>query len=427
MKQKLFSAAVAAGMLLGLSGGALAEQAKTYRIAVSTFLSGAGAVFGVPAHDAGVLLAEKINKEGGIKGAKLELTFIEENQSVDNVVSEIRRLIEGRSVDAMIIGLSSSVCLAAAPVLEQLEMPTVFWDCNTSRIFEENKYKYIFRTGDFTPPTNIASALYMLKLDPSIKTIAGINQDYAFGRDNWAAFKATVEALRPDIRFVAELFPKLGTADYSTEISRLSSLRPDIIFSTLWGGDMNTFVKQASSRGLFRNSRLVAPNGGASIEQLGLTFPENAIVGVRGDSWAVDPAMKDDAEHIAFITAFKEKTGAYPAFPSYQMAQAMTAIQAALEAKWNGQDDTKQSALIAGLDGLEMRNFSGALKLREDHQALEGQLVGITVKTTYPFMDFRQVVVLPPELITPPVGTNTLDFIKGLKPEILDKVQIPAK
>lgn len=426
MKRKVLGAAVAAGMLFTLPCAAFAEQATSYRIAVSTFLSGGGAVFGVPAHDAAVLLADKINAAGGIKGAKIELTFIEEAKGVDNVVSEIRRLIEAKAVDAMIIGLSSSVCLAAAPVLEQMKMPTVFWDCNTARIFEENKYKYIFRTGDFTPPTNIASALYMLKSDPSIKTIAGINQDYAFGRDNWEAFKATVAALRPDITFVAELFPKLGTSDYSTEISRLSALRPDIVFSTLWGGDMNTFVKQASSRGLFRNSRLVAPNGGASIEQLGLTFPENAIVGVRGDSWAVDPAKAGDAEHLAFITAFKEKTGAYPAFPSYQMAQAFSAIKAALEAKWDGQDATKQSALIAGLDGLEIKDFTGELKLRADHQALEGQLVGVTVKTKYPFMDFKQVVVLPAELITPPVDVTTLDFIKTLKPEILDKVQIPA-
>ena len=105
-------------------------------------------------------------------------------------------------------------------------MPTLLWDCGTARLFEEQRYDHVYRTADYTPSNNVAAALYLLKDMPQVKTIAGINQDYAFGRDNWAAFKEAVQALRPDVKFVAELFPKLGTADYSTEISRLSALRP---------------------------------------------------------------------------------------------------------------------------------------------------------------------------------------------------------
>ncbi len=229
---------------------------------------------------------------------------------MDNVVVEYRSLVESGKVDAMIIGLSSSICLAVAPVAEQLKMPTMLWDCGTERIYTDAKYEYVYRTSDYTPSNNVATALYLLKLMPEVKTIAGINQDYAFGRDNWAAFRGAVQALRPDVKIVAEMFPKLGTSDYSTEISRLSALRPDVIFTTLWGGDMNTFVKQASSRALFRNSRLVAANGESSMQQLGKAFPEGAIVGMRGDSWAFNPAMAGNAEHQAFVTDFEKGTGA---------------------------------------------------------------------------------------------------------------------
>lgn len=404
----------------------MANAAEPIRVGVSTFLSGAGAVFGVPAQAAAELVVDNINQSGGIKGSPIELVFIDENRGVDNVVVEYRSLVESNRVDAMVIGLSSSICLAVAPVAEQLKMPTVFWDCGTARLYEEGEYDYVYRTGDYTPSNNVATALYMLKAMPDVKTIAAINQDYAFGRDNWAAFKDAVETLRPDIKIVAELFPKLGTADFSTEISRLSALRPDVVFTTMWGGDMNTFIKQAASRSVFRQSRLVSPNGEASLQQLGKTFPEGAIVGVRGDSWALDPAMADNIEHTEFIEAFKAKTGALPSFPSYHMAQALTAIQAALEAQWDGERDTIQQALLDGIADLELDNFTGQLAIRSDNQAMEGQLIGTTrVSDEHDFLILDDLVVIPAELTSPPVGEKTHDWIPTLTSDVLDQIEIP--
>jgi len=420
------TAAVACALML-TSGASYAEPADTLRIGVSTYLSGAGAVFGVPARDAAELIAANFNKDGGIKGANVELKFIDENRGVDNVVVEYKRMVESGEVDIMVIGLSSSICLAVAPVAEQLKMPTILWDCGTARLYEENKYQYVYRTSDYTPANNVAAALYMLKDMPNIKTIAGINQDYAFGRDNWAAFKGAVQAMRPDVRFVAEMFPKLGTADYSTEISKLSALRPDVVFTSLWGGDMNTFVKQAASRSMFRNSRLVTPNGQSSLEQLGKTFPQNAIVGMRGDSWAFNPAMKDNAEHTAFVKELHAKSGAYPSFPSYHMAQSLSAIEKALESKWNGEKEQIGKAVLAGWKSLELNDYTGKLKIREDNQSMESQLFGVTAPTQgQSFMTLKRLVEIPADLISPPAGTTTEAWIKTLTPAILDKISIPA-
>lgn len=420
--------AVASALAIAGSAMGTAFAAEPIRIGVSTYLSGAGAVFGVPAQEAAQLLVAQINADGGIKGAPVELTFIDENKGVDNVVVEYRSLVESKKVDAMIIGLSSSICLAVAPVAEQLKMPTMLWDCGTARLYEEGAYDYVYRTSDYTPSNNVAVALYMLKAMPEVKTIAGINQDYAFGRDNWFVFKEAVKALRPDIKIVAEMFPKLGTSNYSTEISRLAALRPDVVFTTLWGGDMNTFVKQASSRGLFRTSRLVTANGESSMEQLGKTFPAGAIVGMRGDSWAFNPAKADDPEHQTFVDEFRKRTGAYPSFPSYHMAQALRAVQVALEDNWDGKRGSIQEALLKGWNGLELDDFTGKLTIRGDNQAMEGQLVGIAApKEGQPYLTLKQLVVVPPELTSPPAGSKTEEWVKTLTPALLDKIALPAE
>ncbi|MBB5214498.1 ABC transporter substrate-binding protein [Parapusillimonas granuli] len=427
-KWKQTAAGLVMASLAAFWPGASAAAGEPIRIGVSTFLSGAGAVFGVPAQQTAQYLVEQINKAGGIKGSPVELTFLDENRGVDNTVVEFRALVESKRVDAMIIGLSSSICLAVAPAAEELKMPTMFWDCGTERLYEERKYDYVYRTSDWTPPNNLAVALYMLKSMPEVKTVAGINQDYAFGRDNWAAFKQAVQTLRPDVKIVAELFPKLGTSDYSTEISKLSALRPDVVFTSLWGGDMNTFIRQSSSRSLFRNATLVSPNGESSLQQLGKSFPENAIIGVRGDSWALDPKMANVPGHQAFIDAIKERTGAYPSFPSYHMAQAIRSIQVALEKNWDGSRETLQRDLLAGWKNLSLKDFTGELALREDNQAVEGQLVGVTGKSdAHNFMVLNKLVLFPGDLITPPAGTKAQDWLKALPAGTLEKFNVPAK
>ena len=121
----------------------------------------------------------------------------------------------------MIAALSSGNCLALAPVAEQLKMPTFMWNCDTHQLFLKDRYKYVFRTNSSTVPEFVASALYLLSVKPDVKRIAIINPDYAFGRDAAAIFTATMKALKPDVEVVAELFPKLGSPSYNTEISRL--------------------------------------------------------------------------------------------------------------------------------------------------------------------------------------------------------------
>jgi branched-chain amino acid transport system substrate-binding protein len=77
-------------------------------------------------------------------------------------------------------------------------------------------------------PEFIASAIYLLSVKPKVKKIAIINPDDAFGRDAGLIFKQALKALKPDIEIVAELYPKLGSPTFNTEISRLMAAQPDV-------------------------------------------------------------------------------------------------------------------------------------------------------------------------------------------------------
>ena len=47
-----------------------------------------------------------------------------------------------------------------------------------------------------------------------MKTIAGANEDYAWGRDSWDDFKAAMLRLKPDVKVAAELWTKIQAGEY---------------------------------------------------------------------------------------------------------------------------------------------------------------------------------------------------------------------
>src|SRR5262249_53087728 len=161
-----------------------------------------------------------------------------------------RRLVQEQGVRTMLSAISSGNCNIIAPVAEDLKVLNVAWDCGTEKLLESKRYKYVVRTQGNATTEMVATVLYLWKQLANFSSIAVVNQDYAWGRDSWEIFINTLRVFKPDVKVVAEMFPKLGASDFSTEISRLQALKPDVILSTSWGGDLDTFVRQGAQRGL---------------------------------------------------------------------------------------------------------------------------------------------------------------------------------
>ncbi|HET6520199.1 MAG TPA: ABC transporter substrate-binding protein [Geminicoccaceae bacterium] len=433
IKRRALALLAGAAAVLAQAGTASAQQQAEkpaeILIGIATFLSGSASVFGVPGQNAAEILIERMNQEGGIGGVPVRAIYIDEAPGADHVVSEYRRLVQNEGVDVTLAAISSGTCMAIGPVAEDLEQFNIMWDCGTQRIFEENDYKYSFRTQGYATAEMLAALFYLLKHEPDFQSIAVVNQDYAWGRESWEIFHTALEALKPDVRVVAELFPRFGAPDYSTEISRLSALRPDIVLSTSWGGDLDTFVRQAAERGLMNQSTFVLPLAESSLERLGDVMPDGHIVGGRGDHYFLHPEYRDDEELQRFVEAYRERTGEYPIYPTFHMAAALSALKAAYEKAieangggWPATDD-----LIAAMEGLEFRGLTRPVTIREDHQGLEDQLIGVTAKSDeYPFAVIDQMVIFPSEILYTPVGQISVEWLKTLTPDVLDKVPEPV-
>ena len=405
-----------------------ADKPAELNVGITTYLSGSASVFGVPAKHAADIIIEQINAKGGIGGVKIVPTYLDEGGGGEKLRSEYRRLAEG-GTKVMMSAISSGHCNIVTPVAEDLKVLNIAWDCGTEKILEGKQLKYVVRTQANATAEMVAQVLYLMKVKPDFKTLAIVNQDYAWGRDSRDLFLATLKKFKPDVKVVAEMFPKFGAADFSTEISRLQALRPDVIVSTSWGGDLDTFVRQANQRNLFKNSTFVLSLAESSLERLGDSLPEGVIVGARGDHYFLHPETKNDPAHQEFVKKFKEKTGSYPIYSAYHMVQGLSGLKAGYEKaiKDNGGKWPTTEQVAAAMHDIQFKGYGREVKIqRPDGQGIEAQLFGVTTKSAqYPFKVLKDITIIPGEMVTPPSGANSLEWInKSVTPDLLKSDQI---
>jgi branched-chain amino acid transport system substrate-binding protein len=426
---KILAAAVA--LLIQFATPTVAQTSKPSDVGfgVFTFTSGPAAAYGMPGRNAAELVIEQINASGGIGGVPIKPTYVDEGQGTEGVVAEFRRLAVDPVNQVMIAALSSGNCLALAPVADQLQMPTFMWNCDTHQLFLKDRYKYVFRTNSSTVPEFVASALYLLSVKPDVKRIAIIDPDYAFGRDAATIFKATLKALKPDVEVVAELYPKLGSPSFNTEISRLVTAQPDVIFSNLWGADLENFVRQAAPRELFTRSTVILALGESVLQRVGTLLPDGVIIGVIGDGWWMSPDAQSKPQTRQFVENYRKRFNEYPVFPSFKMANTIYAVKVVYEkalantkGRWPTRDD-----LVAAAKNLKTETLTGTLALRDDHDGLVDQIVGETTKDSrFPFPIMGNMVRYPASLVTPPVGVDPIAWIAKMKPSILATLPKPG-
>ena len=415
--------ALGAGVMLAGRGKAGA-QAKTFkgvpsepiRIGAMPGLTGVIAVPGTAAWRTTQMWVEEVNAAGGILGRKIEL-FMEEETSAKDCVERFRKLSLEKKCD-VIVGLrSTGNGLAVGPLAEELGQLWLSWDGTTQKGVEETmpKTKFAFKSTD-NEAEAIGGAILTAKFFPNIKTVAGINNDYSYGRDCWDSFQAVLKNFNPNVKFVEALWPKLGETDFTSHIAALKKANPDLIMTSFWSGDVPILMKQATAVGLFKKTKACFTTGGGAHYTLKKEFtPEGIILGYNSyyfrwtDTW---PLLKK------FNKSYYEKYKEYPVYECDHAYFVLQAYKAAVEKCYNilGKWPTKEE-IGKALSGIEVPSISGIRGYREDNIMACNFFMGLTThKNPYDFVTINPIEVLTPvQIMKPTAGAKLYDWIKGWK------------
>ena len=419
LRRSLLSVALVSFGALGLAGNASAQK-DTFKLGFVTFLSGgASGPFGVPAAQGAETVIKAINEGSlpppydskGVNGLMLESVVVDEAGGPTKQVEEYRNLVQRQDVDAVIGYISSGDCLAIGPVAEEMEMFTIAFDCGTSRLFAElEDPQYMFRTGLDAVADNVGAARYLAETHPNAERIAGIQQNYAWGQDSWQDFTLAMEQLMPEAEIITNQTPQIFQGSYGTEISALQTRRPEIIHSSMWGGDMESFVAQANARGLLAQATALLTTGESGLHRFEGQAPNGTILGGRGPFGAF---MPENELSDWFRKAYEEQHGTPPSYPASKAAQAVLALKYAADNS-GAEGVPSPEQLAATLKGAKFPSVSGTvhMALADGHQALQPMYYG-----EYHYEDgeasLRNVRSYAGDCVSAPDGQDPQEWIKA--------------
>ena len=360
---------------------------------------------------------ERINKAGGIAGRKVELV-VEEETNPQQTLERFNKLVLQDKVDCIQGVVSTGVSLALGPVVEDNKALTIFWDGTTQDGVDEKlpNARYCFKSTDNECEAVMASLLAVKHFKGKFATIAGINPDYSYGRNNWAAFQAILKRFGIEFKVVAEQWPKVGNMDVTSHVAALKAAKPDLIFSSLLFADLPVFMQQAHAAELTKSTLMVFPAAGWQHTRLKKEFtPEGMIFGHNTLYFGLDKPSPLQKEFVDWYAAsFKD----YPHWEADRAYFAMEAYRQAVETaqKAKGSWPTKEEVIDALRSGLKVQSLGGPGTFRRDNIAEQTFYQGLsTHKNTLDFVTIDKVDSFYSDVLQKPAGANFWEWLTTAK------------
>jgi len=385
-----------------------------YKTGHMTFFTGPAAVLGEQSYKGHILAAEEINAQGGLLGKrKIETIKADEAAGTDANVKELRRMKLSEKIDCFAGVISSGNTPALGPVAEELKCLTIFTDGCTDFLFEKAvpSPHYVFRITNIQSADGVMAAIAAAMTWPQVRKIAHIHPDYSYGRNAFDHFNVAMSKLvGGKIEVASEAWPKLGTTEFTAHISKTIAARPDLLFTSVWGGDYIAFYKQALRQDLFKKMKVATTLAfGIAPHALGKDHPEGIVAGVHANYHFLYPPGNRWTPNAQFVKKFHDRWKEYPNFEAEGAYSALHMLRLAVE-KANrlvgGWPDDE--AVIAMLEGLMYEAPAGYTYIRPDnHQGYKDAITGFLVNSPeypFPIIDPKRVVAVPIRNITAPPG-----------------------
>jgi branched-chain amino acid transport system substrate-binding protein len=416
-RRTLLKSAAAASALTapaGMFAPAIA-QATPVRLGILAPRSGIAAGPGENGIRATQWAVERYNAQGGIAGRKIELV-IEEETSPKDTIERFSKLVQQSKVDCVLGIISTGVGLALGPVVEEARALTIYWDGTTQDGVDEKipKPRYLFRSTDNECEAIMASLLCIKHWKGKFVTVAGINPDYSYGRNNMAAFVALLKRFDIEHKVITEQWPKVGTMDLTSHVAALKAAKPDLIFSSLLFADLPIFMKQAHAAELTKGTKLVFPAAGWQHTLMKKEFtPEGMLFGHNTLYFANPQATALQKEFVAWYEATHKDYPNWEADRAYfAIASYKAAVEKAASAKggaWPKTDDV----IDAMESGLSVESLGGRGSWRKDHIADQTFIQGFTTHANkYDFVTLGSFETMFSTDLQKPSGANFWEWIK---------------
>ena len=350
---------IAMGLALSVPSAMAAEPIK---IGIIQGLSGPYEVYG-KAEVTGFKMGLEYFTKGTNKILGRDVNLVVEDTQLKAARAKmlLTKLYSDDKVDLAIGPTSSGVALAVLPVAQQFKKILIVEPAVADSITGKAWNRYIFRTGRNSSQDAISNAVAVSK--PGV-SIACIGQDYAFGKDGIAAYKAAAEKLGAKVVHEEYCDPK-GT-DFTAPIQRIIEAlkdkpEPKYVW-VIWAGKGGP-IQQLITSGLDKYGIGIASGGNV----LAVLKGWKPLKGMKGSIYYYYENPKNPVNDWFVKEHYKRFNEPPDFFTCGGFAAASAVVHGITKA---GGTDTEK--LIAAMEGMEFMTPKGNMKFRKaDHQALQ--------------------------------------------------------
>jgi branched-chain amino acid transport system substrate-binding protein len=278
------------------------------------------------------MLIDLINEKGGVLGKYKIVEVDGDAQSKTEVaINESERLLNVEKVD-ILAGIFSSA--HAVPLAEKVDKQKKFLWITTaisSKVFDGRNLQYAFRPQPTGDQFGALAVQYIadfsqekLKKPAKELRLAIIHEDGAYGTDVGQGNEAKAKEL--GLNVVLKEGYSINAPDLSALVTKLRSVRPDVLFHTGYNPDIALFLRQAKEQGLRLRAYIGHGAGHSQIDKLKESFGAKEIEGFHTvdplPSQLLDP--KKLKPGVGELTAVMVKR--YKAFPGVDSSMPDRAI-----------------------------------------------------------------------------------------------------
>jgi branched-chain amino acid transport system substrate-binding protein len=294
--------------------------AQTVKIGYLATLSGQAAQLGIDSVDGFKLALQKL--DGKLGGLPVELVVIDDQLKPEVGIEQAKRLIEKEQTSIIVGTTFSNILMAVVQPITRAQVFLISPNAGPSPLAgaqcNPNFFAVAFQNDQIYEPIG---AFLQKK---GTKRVVALAPNYQAGKDAIAGFKHTFKG-----ELLDEIYTPLAQLDFSAELARISSLKPDAAFAFYPGGLAVAFVKQYDQAGLTKTVPLYG--GFPLVDETVRKAQGKASVGlVTSGNWALDLPFPVNKE---FSDNFKKAYGREPSeFAAYAYDTALVldgAIKAA--------------------------------------------------------------------------------------------------
>ena len=335
--------AAAAALAFAVNGASAQDKV---RIGLIYTLSGPASVLGQQSKNGFELALKDLG--GKMGGKDVQLFAVDDELKPAVAIQKVRGLIDRDHVDFVVGPIFSNVLQAIhKPVMDagKILISTNAGASSYAGSACDAKFFVTSYQND-----QIFETLGKVANDRHYKRVFAMVPNYQAGKDALAGFKRTYKG-----EIVEEALVPLKGLDFQANLSKLSSLKPDALFTFMPGGLGISLIKQFNQAGLQGKVPVISA---FTADEATLPALKDAAVGIFGAlTWAPDT---DNSQNKKFVTGYEAAYHAVPASYAMQAYDAAMLIDSAVRAVKGNLSN--QDAVRAALKKADFHSVRGAFK-----------------------------------------------------------------